>query len=119
MLKNLMFGDGLADIFKMVLSYAKSILPKLATTVGFSSIGALISNAIHKNMNKKKNNTIIKSNDTQVKKLNQNLKKINDSKIFNKKITLDEQEGNGIFSFLLPTLVSLLLSGKGIKIIFF
>ena len=34
------------------------------------------------------------------------------------KITLQEQEGNGVFSFLLPTLVSLLsslLSGKGIK----
>ena len=29
-----------------------------------------------------------------------NLKKINDSKIFDKKITLNEQEGNGVFSFL-------------------
>ena len=27
-----------------------------------------------------------------------------------KKITLEEQEGNGIFSFLLPTLVSLIPS---------
>ena len=51
-------------------------------------------------MNKKKD-TIIKLNDTQVKKINQDLKKINDSKIFNKKITLEEQEGNGIFSFLI------------------
>ena len=94
----------------MMLPYAKNILPKLATTVGLSSIGALTSNAINKNMNKKKNNTIIKLNDAQVKKINPNLKKINDSKIFNKKITLDEQEGNGIFSFLLPTLVSLIPS---------
>ena len=32
-----MVGDGLADIFKMVLPYAKNILPKaLATTVGLS-----------------------------------------------------------------------------------
>ena len=70
-------------------------------------------------MNKKKNDTIIKLNDSQVKKINDNFKKINDSKIFDKKITLEEQEGNGIFSFLLPTLVSLLpsllSSGKGIK----
>ena len=77
--QNLMIGDGLADIFKMMLPYAKSILPKLATTVRLSSIGALTSSAINKNMNKKKNDTIIKLNDTQVKK-------INDSKIFNKKL---------------------------------
>ena len=117
--QNLMVGDGLADIFKMVLPYAKNILPKLATTVGLSSIGALTSNAINKKMNKKKNDTIIKLNDSQVKKVNDNLKKINDSKIFDKKITLQEQEGNGVFSFLLPTLVSLLpsllSSGKGVS----
>ena len=111
--KNLQVGDGLAEIFKMVLPYAKNILPKLATTVGLSSIGALTSNAI----NKKKKDTIIKLTDTQVKKINDNLKKINDSKIFNKQITLAEQEGNGIFSFLLPTIVSMLPSllskGKG------
>ena len=118
--KNIMIGDGLADIFKMVLPYAKNILPKLATTVGLSSIGALTSNAI----NKKKKDTIIKLTDDQVKKINDNLKKINDSKIFNKQITLAEnQSGNGIFSFLLPTIVSmlpsLLTSGKGIKNNFF
>ena len=101
--KNLQVGDGLADIFKIVLPYAKNILPKLATTVGLSSIGALTSNAINKNINKKKKYTIIKLNDAQVKE-------INDSKIFNKQITLSEQEGNGIFSFLIPTLVSMLPS---------
>ena len=113
--KSVQVGDGLAEIFKMVLPYAKNILPKLATTVGLSSIGALTSNAINKN--KKKKDTIIKLTDTQVKKINDNLKKINDSKIFNKQITLAEQEGNGIFSFLLPTIVSMLPSllskGKG------
>ena len=50
--KSIMIGDGLADIFKMMLSYAKNILPKLATTFGLSSIGVLASNAINKNMNK-------------------------------------------------------------------
>ena len=85
-----MVGDGLADIFRMVLPYAKNILPKALTTLGLSSIGALTSsNAINKKMNKKKNGTIIKLNDSQVKKINDNLKKINDSKIFDKKITLE------------------------------
>ena len=112
--KNLQVGDGLTDIFRMMLPHAKNILPKLATTVGLSSIGALTSNAI----NKKKKDTIIKLTDSQVKKINDNLKKINDSKIFNKQITLAEnQSGNGIFSFLLPTIVSMLPSllskGKG------
>ena len=67
--KNIMIGDGLADIFKMMLPYAKNIAPKVLTTLGLSSIGALTSNAINKNMNKKKNDTITKLNDAQVKKL--------------------------------------------------
>ena len=90
--KNLQVGDGLADIFRIVLPYAKNIAPKLLTTLGLSSIGALTSNAIHKNMNKKKKDTIHKLNDSQVKKINDNLKKINDSKIFNKQITLAENQ---------------------------
>ena len=45
--QSLMVGDGLADIFKMVLPYAKNILPKALTTLGLSSIGALTSNAIN------------------------------------------------------------------------
>ena len=60
-------------------------------------------------MNKKKKDTIIKLNDSQVKK-NDNLRKLNDSKIFNKQITLEEQEGNGVFSFLLLSLISLIPS---------
>ena len=48
--------------------------------------------------------------------IKQNFKKINDSKIFDRKITLD-QKGSGIFSFLLPMLASTtipsLISGKG------
>ena len=116
--KSVQIGDGLSEIFKMVLPYAKNILPKLATSVALSSIGALTSNAINKN--KKKKDTIIKLTDNQVKKINDNLKKINDSKIFNKQITLAEnQNGSGIFSFLLPTIVSMLPSllskGNGIR----
>ena len=71
--KNIMIGDGFAEIFKTVLPYTKNILPKLATTVGLSSISALTSNVINKNMNKKKNDTIIRLNDAQVKNINDNL----------------------------------------------
>ena len=50
--------------------------------------------------------------------IKQNLKKINDSKIFDRKVTLI-QKGSGIFSFLLPMLVSIiipsLISGKGVS----
>ena len=74
--KDIMVLDGLAEIFKMMLPYAKNIVPKVLTTLGFSSIGALTSNAINKNMNKKtKKDTMIKLNDNQVKKINDNLKK--------------------------------------------
>ena len=52
--KILMGGGALADIFKMMLPYAKNIAPKVLTTLGLSSIGALTSNAINKNMNKKR-----------------------------------------------------------------
>ena len=34
--QNLIVGDGLADIFKMVLPYAKNMLPKILGTVGLS-----------------------------------------------------------------------------------
>ena len=68
--KNLQVGDGLAEIFKMVLPYAKNIAPKLLTTLGLSGISAVTSNSINKalNKNKKKKDTIIKLNDSQVKK---------------------------------------------------
>ena len=50
--------------------------------------------------------------------IKQNLKKTNDSKIFDRKITLD-QKGSGIFSFLLPmlasTIIPSLISGKGVS----
>ena len=46
--KILMEGGALANIFEMVLPYAKNIAPKLLTTLGLSSIGALTSNAINK-----------------------------------------------------------------------
>ena len=50
--------------------------------------------------------------------IKQNLKKINDSKVFDRKITLD-QTGSGIFSFLLPilapTISPSLIKEKGVS----
>ena len=43
-----------------------------------------------------------------MKQIKENLKKINDSKVFDRKITLD-QRGSGIFSFLLPMLASTII----------
>ena len=50
--------------------------------------------------------------------IKQNLKKIYDSKVFDRKITLNQQ-GPGIFSFLLPllasTIIPSLISGKAVS----
>ena len=48
----------------------------------------------------------------------QNLKKINDSKLFDRKVTLN-QKGSGTFSFLFPmlasTIIPSLIKGKGVS----
>ena len=50
--------------------------------------------------------------------IKQNFKKINDSKVFDRKVTLN-QRGIGIFSFLLPilayTIIPSLIKGKGVS----
>ena len=50
--------------------------------------------------------------------IKQNLKIINDSKVFDRKVTLNQKE-SGIFSFLYPmlaiTIISSLISGKGVS----
>ena len=65
-----MEGGALADIFRIMLQYAKNIAPKLLTTLGLSGISAVTINSINKalNKNKKKKDTIIRLNDVQVKK---------------------------------------------------
>ena len=53
-----------------------------------------------------------------MKQIKEILKKINDSKVFGRKVTLN-QRGSGIFSFLLPmlasTIIPSLISGKGVS----
>ena len=112
--KNIMIGDGIGSLISMALPFTKSVAPKILGTVELSSIGALTSNAINKEMNK---DNIIKLSDKQVNDINKNLDIINKSKIFNKKITLN-QNGSGTFSILLSMLAStiipaLIKKGKG------
>ena len=57
--QNIMVADGIADIFKIMLPYAKNILPKLATTVGLAGISAATSNSINKALNKNKKRKIL------------------------------------------------------------
>ena len=50
--------------------------------------------------------------------IKQNFRKINESKVFDRKVTLN-QKGSGIFSFLLPilasTIIPSLIKGKGVS----
>ena len=102
---NLQRGDGIASLIQMALPFVKSVAPKVLGTLGLSSLGAVASSAISKNMNK---DHIIKISDKQLNDINKNLEKINKMKVFDKKITLN-QKGSGIFSFLLPILASTII----------
>ena len=52
--KQIILVDGIGSLIQMALPFVKSIAPKVFGTIGLSSIGALMSNAINKKMNKKK-----------------------------------------------------------------
>ena len=113
---NIMIGDGIGNLLGLAFNMIKPALPKIASTIGLSRLSAGVSYGINKALNKNKNH-IIKLSDKQVNDINKNLDIINKSNIFNKKITLS-QNGNGIFSILLPMLAStiipaLIKKGKG------
>ena len=112
---NIQKGDRIGSLLSMAFNMIKPALPKIATTIGLSGLSAGVSHGINKALNKKKILEIDKKTMNQIK---QNLKKINDSKVFDRKITLN-QKGSGIFSFLLPmlasTIIPSLISGKGVS----
>ena len=114
--KNIMIGDGIGNLLGLVFNMIKPALPKNASTIRLSGLSAGVSHGINKALNTNKNH-IIKLSDKQINDINKNLDIIDKSKIFNKKITLS-QNGNGIFSILLPMLAStiipaLIKKGKG------
>ena len=98
----------------MAFNMIKPVLPKIATIVGLSGLSAGLSHGINKALNKK----MLEIDEKTINQIKQNLKKINDSKVFDRKVTLN-QKGSGIFSFLLPmlasTIIPSLISGKGVS----
>ena len=110
---NIQKGDGIGSLLLTAFNMIKPALPKIATTIGLS---AGVSHELNKVLNKKKK--ILEIDEKMMNQINQNLKKINDSKVFDRKVTLN-QKGLGIFSFLLPMLASniipSLISGKGVS----
>ena len=112
--QNILIGDGIGSLLSMAFNMIKPALPKIATTIGLSGLSAGVSHRINKALNKKK---VLEIDEKTINQIKQNLKKINDSKVFDRKVTLNQQ-GSGIFSFLLPMLASniikSLIKGNGV-----
>ena len=113
---NIQKGDGIGSLLSMAFNMIKPAPPKIATTIGLSGLSAGVCHGINKTLNKKKK--ILEIDEKMMNQIKQNLKKINDSKVFDRKVTLN-QRGTGIFSFLLPmlasTIIPSLISGKGVS----
>ena len=113
---NIQKGDGIGSLLSMAFNMIKPALPKIAATVGLSGLSTGVSRGLNKILNKKKK--ILEIDEKMINQIKQNLKKINDSKVFDRKVSLN-QKGSGIFSFLLPMLASTvipsLISGKGVS----
>ena len=104
--KHLQKGDGIGSLLSMAFNMIKPALPKIATTIGLSSLSTGISHGINKALNKKKK--ILEIDEKMMNQIKHNFKKINDSKVFDRKVTLD-QRGSGVLSFLLPILASTII----------
>ena len=113
--QNILVGDGIGSLLSIAFNMIKPALPKIASTIGLSGLSAGVSHGINKALNKKK---ILEIDEKMMNQIKQNLKKINDSKVFDRKVTLNQKE-SGIFSFLLPMLASTiippLISGKAVS----
>ena len=112
---NIQKGDGIGSLLSMAFNMIKPALPKIAATVGLSGLSTGVSNGINKALNKKK---ILEIDEKLMNQIKQNFKKINDSKVLDRKVTLN-QRGSGIFSFLLPmlasTIIPSLIKGNGVS----
>ena len=78
-----MHGDGIASLIQMALSFVKSVAPKVLGTLGLSSLGAVVSSAINKKMNK---DHVIKISDKQLNDINKSLEKINKMNVCDRKL---------------------------------
>ena len=117
-------GGSLADIFKLVLPYAKDFAKKIIPALGVATTSTLVSHSVNKALNKKKktgDNIKIDLSPTDIKKINNILGKLSNMKLTNYK-SINQQTGKGIFtSLLIPLIGSMIpsLIGKGCKDIFF
>ena len=114
---NVQRADGIGNLLSMAFNMIKPALPKIATTIGLSGLSAGVSSGVNKMLNNKKK--ILEIDEKMMNQIKQNFKKIDDSKVFDRKITLN-QKGSGIFSVLLPMLAStiipsLLSKGNGVS----
>ena len=113
--QNILVGDGIGSLLSMAFTMIKPALPKIASTIGLIGLSASVSHGINKALNKKK---ILEIDEKMMNQIKQNLKKINNSKVFDRKVTLN-QRGSGIFSFLLPmlasTIIPSLIKGNGVS----
>ena len=112
---NIQKGGGIGSLLSMAFDMIKPALPKIASTIGLSGLSAGVSHGINKVLN---NKNIIEIDEKIMNQIKQNFKKINDSKVFDRKVTLN-QRGSGIFSFLLlilaSTIIPSLIKGKGVS----
>ena len=112
---NILKADGIGSLLSMAFNMIKPALSKIAATIGLSDLSAGVSHGINKALNKKK---ILEIDEKMMNQIKQNFKKINDSKVFYRKVTLN-QKGSGIFSFLLPilasTIIPSLIKGNGVS----
>ena len=72
----------------MALPFVKSIAPKVLGTIGLSGLSAGVSHGINEALNKKK---ILEIDEKMMNQIKKNLKKINDSKVFDRKVTLNQK----------------------------
>ena len=113
------FANGLSEIFKAVLPYAKDFAKKLIPSLGVATASTLISHGINKSLNKNKKrggNIKIDLSQSDVKKINNILGKLSHMKLTNYK-SINQRTGSGIFtSLLIPLIASAipsLIYGKG------
>ena len=100
--KHLQKGDGIGNLLSMAFNMIKPALPKIAATIGLSGLSTGVSHGINKALNKKK---ILEIDEKTMNQIKQNFKKINDSKVFDRKVTLN-QKGSGWNIFIFTTYVS-------------
>ena len=112
---NIQKGDGIGSLLSMAFNMIKPAIPKMASTIGLSGLSAGGFHGIKRALNKKK---ILEIDEKMMNQIKQNFKKMNDSKVFDRKVTLN-QRGSGIFSFLLPilasTIITSLISGEEVS----